>query len=521
VPLNVSGVKKTSIMAVKKPNGFKNSSKQYNSPQAFTVPNTSCPQCGAPVFYYEHPNGARVYFDELGPPWPKHPCTVLAKPLKVVKKHPVIKNNLSQWESSFWKPLIIEKMVSLSSGNGVRVQATTEDFSVRLDLNAKLLRSKKCEDEFVDQLLMQARLADNNRAKVSITNGDVDWIMYADILTDEELKPEPESKKTIERPLFISKGKKKVPLSFKLRDRKLHFTVNLDAFSLEIERTNKKLIKDFSSINAKLEAWVQETSKGGVIVYIVDAKSLEYTEQRVSPKNVTELTLKNTIRLTDSNSPSVPDITLTIKNHFLIESISKYGDADAKLTGIYNDKPLTITADFRSVFNLTSLESLLFGTTKCHILKNNCGVFEVYIDGNLLKCNSRINVSGYIDNSANEQRSDIEKVENPQSNISNNRLRKEYEASLQKEACLAIAFAHKFGNISPLNDTISNMSIAFDQTHMREFILNFAPVNWNIKRNCFIYAKSKRVCTDKKRGDDDFINSALSLEMLNTPWTQC
>jgi hypothetical protein len=38
-------------------------------------PNADCPVCGAPVFFFQNTSGSRVYFDELGPPWPKHPCT--------------------------------------------------------------------------------------------------------------------------------------------------------------------------------------------------------------------------------------------------------------------------------------------------------------------------------------------------------------------------------------------------------------------------------------------------------------
>lgn len=34
---------------------------------------TSCPVCGAAVFFVRH-NGGSVWFDELGPPWPKHAC---------------------------------------------------------------------------------------------------------------------------------------------------------------------------------------------------------------------------------------------------------------------------------------------------------------------------------------------------------------------------------------------------------------------------------------------------------------
>jgi len=41
----------------------------------FVVPNASCPVCGASVYYYQNEHGSRVFFDELGWPWPKHPCT--------------------------------------------------------------------------------------------------------------------------------------------------------------------------------------------------------------------------------------------------------------------------------------------------------------------------------------------------------------------------------------------------------------------------------------------------------------
>lgn len=34
---------------------------------------TSCPICGADVFFVRH-NGGSVWFDELGLPWPKHAC---------------------------------------------------------------------------------------------------------------------------------------------------------------------------------------------------------------------------------------------------------------------------------------------------------------------------------------------------------------------------------------------------------------------------------------------------------------
>jgi hypothetical protein len=38
-------------------------------------PNAQCPVCGSAVYFWSNPDGSRVYFDEMGPPWPKHPCT--------------------------------------------------------------------------------------------------------------------------------------------------------------------------------------------------------------------------------------------------------------------------------------------------------------------------------------------------------------------------------------------------------------------------------------------------------------
>lgn len=53
---------------------YRNSSVS-NTLDSYVVPNARCPVCGVSVFFYQSPYGGRVFFDELGPPWPKHPCT--------------------------------------------------------------------------------------------------------------------------------------------------------------------------------------------------------------------------------------------------------------------------------------------------------------------------------------------------------------------------------------------------------------------------------------------------------------
>lgn len=43
--------------------------------RSFVNPNARCPRCAQPVYFYQAENGGRVFFDRLGWPWPKHPCT--------------------------------------------------------------------------------------------------------------------------------------------------------------------------------------------------------------------------------------------------------------------------------------------------------------------------------------------------------------------------------------------------------------------------------------------------------------
>ena len=51
---------------------------EFISPEvewAFLSPNARCPVCEDPVYFYANSYGSRVFFDDVGPPWPKHECT--------------------------------------------------------------------------------------------------------------------------------------------------------------------------------------------------------------------------------------------------------------------------------------------------------------------------------------------------------------------------------------------------------------------------------------------------------------
>lgn len=47
----------------------------WSKAKSHTIPNAHCPICSASVFFYRSPDGGTVFFDSLGPPWPKHSCT--------------------------------------------------------------------------------------------------------------------------------------------------------------------------------------------------------------------------------------------------------------------------------------------------------------------------------------------------------------------------------------------------------------------------------------------------------------
>lgn len=93
----------------------------YYDYASYVNPNAICPMCGAQVFFYQSPDGGRVFFDDLGPPWPKHPCTDLSlRPVGDSRNsHPVTGTGQSavqrkySWQKEGWKPFICLRVVQV------------------------------------------------------------------------------------------------------------------------------------------------------------------------------------------------------------------------------------------------------------------------------------------------------------------------------------------------------------------------------------------------------------------------
>ena len=79
---------------------------------SYINPNARCPVCGALVFFYQSPSGGRVFFDELGPPWPKHPCTDNDKRIASYTENKWLlanydKRRTPEWQIQGWVPAIL------------------------------------------------------------------------------------------------------------------------------------------------------------------------------------------------------------------------------------------------------------------------------------------------------------------------------------------------------------------------------------------------------------------------------
>ena len=93
-------------------------SKPFRSFQSYVNPNALCPVCGEQVYFYQSPFGGRVFFDNLGWPWPKHLCTDNAQSQTgpVVSLSPTIH---ATFRSARGEPLDLYELVSSIEADGL------------------------------------------------------------------------------------------------------------------------------------------------------------------------------------------------------------------------------------------------------------------------------------------------------------------------------------------------------------------------------------------------------------------
>lgn len=143
----------------------------YSTPESFTNPNAICKECGQKVFYYEHANGAKVLFDQLGPPWPLHPCYEANHN----NQHLAERMIASPIMEPGWEPLFIEKMVEVEHSKMIRVQAKNSTTSIRFELKLEQLKRFHIPIAKIELLLMMSRKLSGDLAEIQIHDGKQHW----------------------------------------------------------------------------------------------------------------------------------------------------------------------------------------------------------------------------------------------------------------------------------------------------------------------------------------------------------
>ena len=114
----------------------------------YLSPNARCPICAASVFFYANRFGSRVYFDDIGPPWPKHPCTdkpryqsgAIEIPSTIVKRTRGLAAELlnaargagHNVEDNPWRMMQVEDATADASGTKLRLKGLLLDDDVLL-----------------------------------------------------------------------------------------------------------------------------------------------------------------------------------------------------------------------------------------------------------------------------------------------------------------------------------------------------------------------------------------------------
>ena len=99
--------------------------------QSYLNPNAKCPVCGQSVFFYQSECGGRVFFDDVGWPWPKHPCTDSAAAqhnATIYAPSVDIDHSRADWTESY----MVLKMVSIRREGGrlhLKLREIPEGFS--------------------------------------------------------------------------------------------------------------------------------------------------------------------------------------------------------------------------------------------------------------------------------------------------------------------------------------------------------------------------------------------------------
>lgn len=126
-------------------------SSYYSKYSSYTNPNAKCPVCNASVYYYESEHGGKVFFDELGPPWPKHPCTDRSLEKSLPKA-------VASWKKSGWTPFWVENCFEIFGVQTVEGKILNKKSEKKLSLSLRSDQNVKWIDNWVGNPMFIKRI---------------------------------------------------------------------------------------------------------------------------------------------------------------------------------------------------------------------------------------------------------------------------------------------------------------------------------------------------------------------------
>jgi hypothetical protein len=109
--------------------------------ESYVNPNARCPVCGCPVFFYRSPFDGRVFFDALGWPWPKHPCTDNRRePERATRASLVGRQPPTTWRREGWNPLLSLRVTYGVERSGIRGDCDGRFVDLALSAGTKIDR---------------------------------------------------------------------------------------------------------------------------------------------------------------------------------------------------------------------------------------------------------------------------------------------------------------------------------------------------------------------------------------------
>lgn len=90
--------------------------------ESYVNPNARCPVCRSPVYFYRSPYNGRVFFDDIGWPWPKHKCTDNRREPERATRDALAgaQRPEPKWLGEGWRPLLSARVGHGVERSGVR-----------------------------------------------------------------------------------------------------------------------------------------------------------------------------------------------------------------------------------------------------------------------------------------------------------------------------------------------------------------------------------------------------------------